>query len=282
MIQKTIKLCREAAELNYSNKFRKGNIVYLPDDGKVIVAGDIHGHRRNFERIVAFADLENDSETHVVFQEIIHGGTEDDYGGCLSFHLLFDAVALQLQFPERVHLILGNHDTAVITDQDVLKGGREMNRIMNAAMKRCFGSDYNSVRDALAHYLLSQPLAIKCANRIWLSHSLPSDRFVDDFDAEVFHKKLQPDDLLRQESAYLLTWGRDHSDQALKKLAELLDVDIFILGHQSQDTGWRQAGKNLIILSSEHNHGCLIAFDAARSYTIAELEELIVPLASIA
>ena len=72
MAQEIIDLCVKSAELNYSAKYRKGNVIHLPGEGNVIVTGDLHGHRRNFEKIVTFADLENNPKTYLVFQEILH------------------------------------------------------------------------------------------------------------------------------------------------------------------------------------------------------------------
>jgi Icc-related predicted phosphoesterase len=79
----------------------------------------------------------------------------------------------------------------------------------------------------------------------------------------------------------LLTWGRDYSSKTIDKMAELFDVDTFILGHQPQEEGWNRVGENIIILASDHNHGCLLPIDLAKSYTIDELVDSIVPLASI-
>ena len=282
MTQQIIDLCNKATQLNYDAKYRKGNIVCLPDSGRLVITGDLHGHRRNFEKTVSFADLENNPQTHVVFQEILHGGPEDELGGCLSFNLLFDILGYQLRFPNRVHLLLGNHDTAIISDKEVLKNSKEMNQAMKKAMKRCFADSYDAVNSAIKEYLISQPLAIRCANRIWSSHSLPADRFIEQFDTGIFDKKLEPTDLTRPKSTYLLTWGRRHSDKTLSELARLLDVDTFILGHQTQEKGWAHTGKNLILLASDHNHGCFIAFDLARSYSVEELVDCIIPLASIA
>ena len=267
--------------LNYLEKFRRGCIAHLPDTGKVVVTGDLHGHRRNFEKIIAFADLPNNPDTHLVLQEILHGGPEDDLGGCMSFKLLFDVLIYKLQFPHRLHIILGNHDTAIINNYNVMKSGKEMTQSMKAAMKRCFGSDFEAVELALKQFLFSQLLAVKCQNRIWISHSLPADSYLQKFDTEVFDRKLEINDIVRPGPAYLLTWGRRHSEQALTKLTKMFDTNLFILGHQPQDEGWKKAGKNLIILASDHNHGCLIDIDLTQYYTIEKLIENIVPLASI-
>lgn len=282
MAQEIVDLCAQAAELNYSAKFRKGNILELPNQGKLIITGDLHGHRRNFEKIATFADLKNNPQTFLVLQEILHGGPEDDFGGDLSFELFFDILRFQIQNPQQVFLILGNHDTAIINDSDVLKAGKEMNEAMKAAIKRQYSDKYHLVMDALRKYLISQFLAVRTPNRIWMSHSLPADRYVDDFDTGVFQKQLKPNDMERLKPVYLLTWGRRHSNEAIEKLCRLFDVDIFILGHQPQETGFAHTQENLIILASDHNHGCLIPFDLAQSYSAVDLVGSIVPLASIA
>jgi len=281
MLQTIIELLNKGAEANYADKFRQGNLVCLPAQGSLVAAGDIHGHRRNFERIITFADLQNNPDRHIVLQEIIHGGPEDREGGCLSYKLLFDAVRYKLSFPHRIHIIMGNHDTAFITDEEIMKNGKKMNRSLRAALNREFQQKSNIVEQAIKEFLLSQPLAVRCNNRIWLSHSLPSDYYIHKFDQQILQRKLEINDCKKPGSAYLLAWGRNHSQALLDKLAKSLDVDIFILGHQSQQQGWCQAAKNLIIIASDHGHGCLLPIDLSKNYTVSELTNLIVPLASI-
>jgi hypothetical protein len=281
MPQTILELLNEGKEANGADKFRRGNVIYLPAVGSLIATGDIHGHMRNFERIVAFADLEKNPERHIVLQEIIHGGPEDTEGGCLSYKLLFDVVRYKLSFPDRVHIIMGNHDISFINNSDVMRGGKEMNRSMRLALEREFKQDGTKVTLAISQYLLSQPLAVKCENRIWLSHSLPSNRLVNKFDRQILDRPVENEDMVKPGSAYLLTWGRKHSQKTLNKMAELLDADIFILGHQAQPEGWSRAGENLIIIASDHNHGCLLPIDLAKSYTVETLVESIAPLASI-
>jgi hypothetical protein len=231
---------------------------------------------------MSFADLANNPDRHVVLQEIIHGGPEDSRGGCLSYQLLFKAVRYKLSFPDRVHIIMGNHDTAFIQDSEVVKNGKEMNRSIRAALDGQFKQDSEEIKKAIKHFLFSQPLAVRCENRIWLSHSLPSDRFAEQFDREILNRPLRNSDTVRPGSVYLLTWGRRHSQQLLDRMAGLFDVDIFILGHQAQQQGWSQAGDNLIILASDHNQGCLLPLELDRRHAIKELTDLMVPLTSIA
>ena len=281
MPQTIIDLLNKGVEANSADRFRRGNLICLPDNGSVIITGDIHGHCRNFERILAFADLDNNPDRHIILQEIIHGGPEDSQGGCLSYKLLFDAVRYKLSFPDRVHIITGNHDTTFINNSEVIKNGKKMNRSMCSALEREFQQLSTDIKLAIRQFLFSQPLAVRCENRIWLSHSLPADNYVDKFDRQILDRELKINDVVKPGSAYLLTWGRKHSQPLLDRMANLFDVDIFILGHQSQQQGWSQAGENLIIIASDHNHGCLLPINLGKSYTIAELIDSIVPLASI-
>lgn len=281
MSQVIVELLNKGTEAVSAGRFRRGNLICLPAAGSLVAAGDIHGHRRNFERLLTFADLANNPDRHLVLQEIIHGGPQDAQGGCLSYRLLFDVIRCKLSFPDRVHIIMGNHDTTFINDGEVLKDGKEMNRSMCSALDREFTKTSGDIKRAMKRFLFSQPLAVRCENRIWLSHSLPGDSYVDKFDRQILDRLLKADDVVKPGSAYLLTWGRRHSQDVLDKMAELFDVDIFVLGHQPQQQGWTQAAENLIIIASNHNHGCLLQVDLAKSYTVAELIDSIVPLASI-
>lgn len=282
MPQRSIQLCREGTQLNLNCRFRTGNVIHLPAMGNVIVAGDLHGHRRNFERVQKIADLEHHPWNHVILQEIIHGGPEDDFGGCLSFKLLFEAIQYKIRFPDQVHFLLGNHDTAIISNNDVMKSGREMNRALRAAMQRQFGEHYENVYAAMTEYLLSQPLAVRTPNRIWLSHSLPADQYVEKFDLSIFNRPYTLEDIERPNGVYLLTWGRRHSAQALRRLSEMLDVDVMVLGHQPQELGWTLVEPNTLIIASEHNFGCVLEFALDKTYTANELSQNIRALNTIA
>jgi len=282
MPEKIVELLNKGMEANNADKFRQGNLIRLPSHGSVIITGDLHGHRRNFERIVALANLAQNKNTHVILQEIIHGGPEDEEGGCLSYKLLFDAVAYKVKFPDRVHIIMGNHDTAFISNTDVMKNGKEMNVAMRSALDREFRHASERVKLAIKQFLFSQPLAVKCDNGILVCHSLPGDHYADKFDKRIFERQLRINDIIRPGSAYLLTWGRSHSQRLLDVMSKSLDADTFILGHQRQETGCSKAGNNLIIIASDHDHGCVLPIDLAKSYTVEKLLQLIIPLAAIA
>lgn len=270
---------REACE---QDSFRVGNTIALPRQADLIATGDIHGHSRNLERIITYSDLANNPDRHVMLHEIIHGGDKDALGGCLSYMMLFEAIKYKLDFPDQVHLIMGNHDTTFINNSSVMKNGREMNVAFRQALDRHYGGDSKEIKLAMRQFLFAQPLAIKCPNGIWLSHSLPADNFAPDFDYGIFKRSLKINDVVKPGAAYVLTWGRRMSQRSLDAFAEKVGVKIFVLGHQPQSQGYCKANRNLIILASDHNHGCLLPIDLSRDYTTDELVRDIVPLASIA
>lgn len=281
MSQQTLEMLKKFQALELDNKYRKGNTVHLPSNATVIVAGDLHGNRRNFERLLKAADLESNPDNHLILQEIIHGGPEDEQGGCLSYQLLLDAVALKVKFPDRVHMIMGNHDTAFISHSEVMKNGKEMNDSMRSALKRDYKEYAEDIDLEIARVLFAQPLAVRCPNGIMISHSLPAGRFIDKFDPEILDKKLKVNDIVRPGSAYIWTWGRHQKKEIIKKLAKMLSVDIFIVGHQPQEQGFDSSREGIIIIASEHSHGVFMKFNCDTKYSQQQLAETIVLLASI-
>jgi hypothetical protein len=282
MAEQTVNLLQRGRAACEQDRYRRGNVIFLPAEGTLVATGDIHGHRRNFERIVSFADLKNNRRNHVLLHELIHGGREDDFGGCLSYELLFDAIKYKLEFPDQVHFIMGNHDTTFINNSRVMKNGKEMNLAFRQGLDNRFGRDSEKVKLAMRQFLFSQALAVKCPNRIWLSHSLPSDREAEQFDFGIFDRHLKINDVVKPGAAYLLTWGRRIGQASLDKFARMLEVDIFIVGHQPQERGFFRAANNLIIIASDHDHGCLLPINLARFYSVEKLVQSIVPIASVA
>ena len=68
----------------------------------------------------------------------------------------------------------------------------------------------------------------------------------------------------------------------LATLADLLDVDFFICGHQPQDEGYDILHGRMIILASDHNHGVFLPLDLNKPVTLDGLTKSIRPFAAIA
>jgi hypothetical protein len=114
-----------------------------------------------------------------------------------------------------------------------------------------------------------------------LSHSLPANRYLEQFGTDIFERELVKGDFIKPGSVYLLTWGRKQKPQTLEKLSEMLDAKFFLLGHQPNPQGWDYLGENAIIITSEHNQGCIVKLDLSAECSIERITKNIIKLASI-
>ena len=277
----TISAFERATQANREDRCRTGNLIHLDGPGEVIMTGDLHGNSRNFEKLVRFARLADNPRRHLVLHELLHGDIVDGGVQCHSHKLVAQAAELKARYPHQVHYLLGNHAIAQFTNGEVLKGGMAMVRALNAGLLAAFGSSARLVMSALNQFILSLPIAVRTDNRIWMSHSLPSMRQLAGFQKDIFDKELTEQDLHSSSSLRALIWDRAHSPECLKKLAEMWDVDIFIVGHQPQAQGCGRPCSQMIILASDHIHGCFLPFELGRSYESDELFAQVKPLAAI-
>ena len=273
---------RNAARLNREDPILRGSTLVFPNYGQLVMTGDLHGHTRNFERIKKYCDLEHAPARHVILHEIIHEEPETYGAGDMSHLILLEAARWKCEFPDQVHFLLGNHDLAQMTNQDISKGGRIVTFSFLCGISEVYKEESSFVVEALLDFIASCPLAGRTANRIMLSHSLPRPNDMDRFDPTVLDRELSPLDLREGGSAYALVWGRYQTAEQLDQLRAILDVDLFICGHQPQETGYAVVHDRLMILASDHNHGVFLPFDLKRTYDIHTLENAIRPLASIA
>jgi hypothetical protein len=280
--QQDARTYRDAAKLNREEEHLDGSTVALPDYGQLVATGDLHGHRRNFERIMTFCDLAHAPTRHVVLHEIIHEETQGLGGLDMSHEALLSAARWKTDFPDQVHFLQSNHELAQLTEQDISKGGRIVTYNFLAGLRQTYGNGSDEVADAIMEFLASYPLAIRTANRVLVTHSLPSPGVMDLFDPTILKRRPMGGDLVDGGSAYYLVWGRYQSAEQLEALGRMWDVDYFICGHQPQEFGYAVMFNRLIILASDHNHGVILPFDLRREYDINILQSAIRPLASIA
>ena len=270
-----------AAIANREDRCRSGNLIRLEGPGEVIMTGDLHGNDRNFEKLLRFACLADNPQRHLILHELIHGNIADGGDQCHSYRLVARAAELKIQYPHQVHYLLGNHAIAQFTNDEVLKGGMAMVRALNAGLLAAFGSRSRLVASALNQFILSLPIAVRSDNRIWMSHSLPSMKKLAGFQKDIFDNELTEQDLRSNPSLRALIWDRVHNPECLEKLGEMWDVDMFIVGHQPQGQGCGRPYSQMIILASDHIHGCFLPFELGKRYEPDELFAQAKPLASI-
>lgn len=271
-----------AAEENEISPLRSYNLVSLPAEGEVWITGDMHDHRRNFEKLVRAADLGNYPDRHIVLHELIHGDRFDATGAEGSWEMLYNAAELKCDFPSQVHFLLANHDLAQIYGEGIMKAGFSVCEAFSAGVKQVFNSQADKVEIAIKQFLLSLPLGIQCPNGIFICHSLPTDSQVESFDFNVFHRPLTGPDFARKTGpVYQLIWGRHMSPAVAAAFAEKMQAKIIVTGHQPQEEGYRVNGEQHLIIASDHNQGVFLPLDLSRQYDMADLVDRIRKFAAV-
>lgn len=279
---KAAEMLTGAAEFNRNDPLLRGSELVFPNYGQLVMTGDLHGHRRNFERLQHYCDLERFAPRHIILHEIIHEENESFGDHDESFRVLIDAAQWKCDFPDQVHFLQSNHELAQLTGHEITKNGRIVTVAFEKSIHAAFGNETDKVMEAILDYIRSLPLAGRTANRVFLSHSLPSPQTLPTFDASILNKPLHEDDYGDQSSLHKLVWGRYQTADTLSHLREILDVDVFICGHQPQETGYDVLHDQMIILASDHNHGMFLPFDLSKPQTVETLTKHIRPLAGIA
>src|SRR5438270_702865 len=72
-IDQAVETFGAATEENQIDPYRDQQIISLPAEGEVWIVGDMHDHRRNFEKLQKSVDLGNNPQRHLILQELIHG-----------------------------------------------------------------------------------------------------------------------------------------------------------------------------------------------------------------
>ncbi|MGN6504240.1 MAG: metallophosphoesterase [Tepidisphaeraceae bacterium] len=264
-----------AKEENALDRYRQGQVVVLPADHEVWMTGDIHDHRTNFKKLLAAARLPENPNRHLVLHELIHGDHFDANGCEDSWRMLYQAAELKLDFPDQVHFLFANHDLAQIHGEGIMKAGLSVCEAFNKGVKRDFPNHDLTVQMAITEFLLSLPLAIRCPNGLWFSHSIPTDEQVEAFDYSVFERSpLTSADYKKKVSpVYQLIWGRKYSEAGVKAFAEKVGAKLLITGHQPQEMGATTVGDQMLIIDSSHNQGVFLPLSTSEEYDIAALRE---------
>jgi len=240
-----------AAILSRRDALRDGNVIRLPEKDDVVILGDIHGDRENFDKVVAWADLATHKKRYLVVQEVIHGGPRDEESSDLSFRLLEEVAALKCRFKSQVQMVLSNHDLCEILGSVVSKAGRNVSAPFWRGIEDNYGQVWPEVHGAYRRFLSALPLAVRLPSGVFVSHSTPQRDALKKFDYGIFDRALTMDDYLPGGSVYELVWGRHHDQAAADEFAHRVDADILITGHQTSMPGVKTPTSRHIILTSD-------------------------------
>ncbi len=227
---------------------RQGRFIAVEAD-EVFVSGDLHGHVENFRRLLQRADLARHPHRHFLVQELIHGPFRYPTGGDKSHQLVDVICALKCQYPDRVHYLIGNHELAQATGQRVMKHEDDLNEQFLHGIRLAYGERADEVYALYLELFAVIPFALRTKNRIYLSHSLPPPRLLDQFDpSALLHDPSLEADLAPGGSLYALVWGRDTSVATLERFLSLVDADLLVSGHIPCEQGYDLPSPRQLIL----------------------------------
>jgi len=253
------------SEANRDAACRSGSVDVCEPTGVLLATGDLHDNPFHFAKVVSLARLDKatpEEPRRLTLHEIIHG--ELQMGGLdFSHRALARAAALKASRPEQVHTLLANHELAQIVGSGIVKDGVRVVDAFNDGVDQVFGDDAQQVRDAIAGFIRSMPLALVSGRGtgkgVLCAHSLPAPGVLDRFDPGVLDRPLSEEDYEpRKGSAHLMVWGRGHTPETLDRLAEAWGVELFLLGHEKAETGAEYLPNRGVILNSDHERGAAL------------------------
>lgn len=276
-IEQIIATFQAAAQANIATPGREGNTILLEPNlaAEVMVTGDLHGHRQNFHAIRKVAALDQNPRRHLVLQEVCHGGGSYPNGGCMSHLILEEVAKLKVQFPDRVHFILGNHELAEMTDYPIRKYKQLLNLVFRLGLQQMYGPATEKVRQAYCEFIQSSPLAVRLPGGAFISHSVPENVDRQQFDTSIFSRKIDRSEYFDRTGVFELVWGRDYRAENADAFARLVGANLLINGHEPCPDGYSTPNPTQVILDCCGQRACFVILTTDRTWTQAEVVERI-------
>ena len=273
-IEKIIATYGKATEANLHTPARRGNVVVLgPENAQeVMITGDLHGHRRNFNALEKIADLEGHPRRHLILQEVCHGGpVYASNGGCMSHTMLEDVAKLKAEYPQRVHFIMGNHELAELTDYPIQKNKQMLNLLFRLGLQQTYGPATEKVREAYFPFLRSCPLGARLPGKVLVTHSVPENVDYRSFDRSIFTREIDAAEYYERIGIFELVWGRDYREENARAFAELMGAKVLVNGHEPCPEGFSTPNRYQIILDCCGDRACYVILPTDQGLTQAKI-----------
>ena len=242
-------------------------LIELPDYGRLIVVTDLHGNFDDYEYYLSLWD-ETDPDFHIIFAgDLIHATDESCDG---SVEILDDAMAKSREFPN-FHTLLGNHEWAHITNQNIYK----LDKSLLWEFKNLISNKKGCIEPHLTGYVeffKTMPYFARTANGLFISHSGPSDKVKS---LEAFEKIFEGD--YSSPILYDFLWNRynkvtDYTKSDIDDFLDAVGSKVMVVGHCPVES-YRVYG-NQIIVSSSFNTEMKTYLDIDLSMEIADIKDV--------
>lgn len=259
-------LFHDAARASLAAECRRGATDVIEHPGTLIATGDLHDNPLHLAKLIEAAELDEDTDQgpHLTLHEIIHSDrliANVD----LSHRALARVAALKVRHPERVHVLLANHELSQVVGAGIVKAGIRVVEAFDHGLVFAYGDHAERVRDGIDAFIRAMPLALRCRTPkgdILCAHSLPDPAMMGRFDPGVLDRELTEEDYEpRRGSAHLMVWGRGYDAELLEDLVERWGVNLFVLGHEHVDNGIKLVPPCAIVLNSDHERGVYLPLD---------------------
>jgi hypothetical protein len=270
-LAKTKSLMKKAARLNLEDPCRHGSVIHLPGEGDAIFTGDLHGAKDNMGRLIEIADLENHPKRHLLIQEIVHNIQFGLIGRDISFRVLERVAQLKVDFPDRVHVIMGNHELSELTGKKILKENYLLNQMFAEGIKSTYGDAAREVKLSYNVFFKSLPLAARTAFGLFYCHSTPSLRHTEGFDARLFQVEGEITEKRMTLHIERLVWGREFTQEAAEAFAKLVGAEVLLSGHEACTKGFKVPNSRQVILDSKDEAGTYVLVPLDRPLTHSDV-----------
>jgi hypothetical protein len=254
--------------------------VVLPDRGKLIVATDLQGHVKDFDRVATVfeeAVQDRDGAVLVITGDLVHGPelSEDDWPDYLGNYYLGDSVTvverareLQSRYPGRVHYLLGNHEHAHIGGPIVAKFFPDEATRLEELL-----GDERTI--AMREWFRTWPfVAVAPHAGLVMLHAAPHARInnIDELDALSFDNSngLTLEEMAARGTLGALLWARTTSSERAWNFLKAIDANasVAVYGHDVARWGYAIDREPLLCVST--SFGC---YDGDKLYLEWDLSQ---------
>jgi hypothetical protein len=257
------------------HKNKQGSILNISAHDEVLLSGDLHGNTKNLDIILKQAELDKYPNRHLILQEIIHSRgilvNQCDF----SFIEVLKALKYANKYPNRVHIILGNHDYNMYMGKETAMKKRRVNKYFERGLKKIFVQfDELILNEYKKNIIPYFPVAIEYGNIIF-SHSNPNFKKFSDFQ---YRNLFETIPLHKNRHVAAIVEGRDHSLSTVEKYLNQTNAKVSIIGHEICRLGYEIPHAKQLIIDSCHPYGFYLLCKQGNYQTQSMLHSWLHPL----